>query len=154
NKSVMPSIMWVHKSNEYGLMPITLPNSPEFIQVQTTQIDNGASIEKGPLVSFVIPVLNGEKDIARCLLSLRSLDFSAQRYEIIVMDNGSTDRTREIVCGFGVDLQVVPGVNVGALRNRGGSLAHGNYVAFVDADVELDRDWLQNGLECFRDQKV
>jgi len=109
---------------------------------------------KRPLVSFIIPVLNGEKDMARCLTSIRNQDCSAEDYEVLVVDNGSTDRTDQIVHAFGINLKVVPGVSVAALRNHGAETALGDYLAFVDVDVELAPAWLQNGLWGFRDRKV
>jgi glycosyltransferase involved in cell wall biosynthesis len=107
-----------------------------------------------PFISFIIPVLNGEKGIARCLTSIRSQCCSAEEYEVLVLDNGSTDRTDQIVRGCGFNLRVVPGVSVAALRNHGAETARGDYLAFVDADVELAPTWLQNGLAGFRDRTV
>ena len=92
---------------------------------------------KQPRISFVIPVLNGERDISRCLLSIRNQDFSAEEYEVLVVDNGSTDRTQDIVRNLGFDIQVIPGVSVASLRNRGAVEARGDFLAFVDADVKL-----------------
>lgn len=107
-----------------------------------------------PLVSFVIPVLNGEKDIARCLLSVQSLQFPRQEYEVLIMDNGSTDQTHQILHELNFNFQVVPKIRVGALRNRGAAMAQGDYLAFVDADVELTPCWIQEGLAAFADPRV
>lgn len=107
-----------------------------------------------PLVSFVIPVLNGERDIARCLHSIQRLHFPLEAYEVIVLDNGSTDRTPHIVRELGFNCMVVPNVHVSTLRNKGVARAEGNFIAFVDADVELAPDWLCNGLAIFKDQRV
>jgi glycosyltransferase involved in cell wall biosynthesis len=110
-------------------------------------------VEK-PLVSFVIPVLNSERDIARCLYSIWRLHFPPEGYEVIVIDNGSTDRTPHIVRELGLNSLVVPNVHVSALRNQGVALAGGDFIAFVDADVELTPEWLHNGLAVFEDQRV
>jgi glycosyltransferase involved in cell wall biosynthesis len=107
-----------------------------------------------PLVSFVIPVLNGERDIARCLRSIQRLHFLSEAYEVIVMDNGSTDHTPQIVRELGFDCLVVPDVHVSVLRNRGAAMARGDYLAFVDADMELAPEWLQNGLSVFTERQV
>ena len=109
---------------------------------------------KRPIVSFVIPVLNGERYIARCLSSIRSLHFPKDAYEVIVLDNGSTDRTLQVVRELGFDCHTVPRVHVSALRNRGVAMARGTYVAFVDADVEVAPDWLQHGLAALQEQQV
>ncbi|MGE3539928.1 MAG: glycosyltransferase [Candidatus Tectimicrobiota bacterium] len=107
-----------------------------------------------PLVSFVIPVFNSEQYIARCLLSIRNLPCPETAYEVLIMDNGSTDRTHEIMRGLGFPFQVVPGVNVSTLRNRGAALARGEYVAFVDSDVEISPQWLQGGLDALSDEHM
>jgi glycosyltransferase involved in cell wall biosynthesis len=57
------------------------------------------------LVSFIIPVLNGEKDIRRCLTSIRDQNFAPQGYEVLVVDNGSMDRTPQVVRELGYDLK-------------------------------------------------
>jgi glycosyltransferase involved in cell wall biosynthesis len=105
-------------------------------------------------VSFIIPVLNGDKEIGRCLDSIRNQKFPPEAYEVLVVDNGSTDRTCQLVSEFGFNVQVIPGVSVAALRNRGAGIARGDYLAFVDADVELASDWLENGLMGFRNRTV
>ena len=107
-----------------------------------------------PYVSFVIPVLNAENDIGRCLISIQNLAFLADAYEVIIVDNGSTDRTPQIVRDLGFAIEIVPNAHVSALRNRGVAMARGDYIAFVDADVELSPHWLQNALTAFTDNHV
>ena len=55
-----------------------------------------------PFVSLIIPALNEEKTIGDCLVSLFKMDYPPERWEILVVDNGSTDRTAEIVKSFPV----------------------------------------------------
>jgi glycosyltransferase involved in cell wall biosynthesis len=107
-----------------------------------------------PLVSFVVPVFNSENDIARCLLSIRNPQFPKDKYELLIMDNGSTDHTHQIMHDLGFDFHVVPNVNVSALRNRGAAMAQGYYVAFIDSDVELSPHWLQGALGGFKHSGV
>jgi GT2 family glycosyltransferase len=115
---------------------------------------NLGSLVKQPRVSFIIPVLNGERDIRRCLLSISNQIFSPEEYEILVVDNGSTDETHQIVRDSGVTLQVIPGISVAALRNRGAKIARGYYLAFIDADVEIMPHWLQHGLAIFESRSA
>jgi len=105
-----------------------------------------------PLVSFVVPVLNGERDIGRCLRSIR--EQGGQDTEVLVMDNGSTDRTHAIIQEMGFTFEIVRGVRVSELRNRGIERARGVYVAFVDSDVELEGGWLGGALTVFSDASV
>src|SRR5438105_13125726 len=94
-----------------------------------------------PCVSFIIPVFNSEQYIARCLCSIRNLCFSEAAYEVLIMDNGSTDRTHQIMRDLGFTFQVIPKLNVSTLRNPGAALAQGVAQASVTPDVELTHYW-------------
>lgn len=100
-----------------------------------------------PLISVVVPALNEETVLGRCLASLQQQKLPADRFEIIVVDNGSTDRTREIAWGFGGWLPVTvldrSGVRISALRNLGAAVAQGELLAFLDADCVAPPHWLQ-----------
>lgn len=98
-----------------------------------------------PEVSFIIPAFNEERGIVPCLTSLRSLA-TDRSYEIIVVDNNSTDRTAE-VAGRLCDL-VVPCApqGIATARNEGGRHARGRFLAFIDADARISEDWLNAAL--------
>ena len=106
--------------------------------------------------SVIVPVLNEEKVIGRCLDSLQCLDFPTDEFEVIVVDNGSTDGTASIVDRFQTALNLRrverKGVRISALRNFGASLAKGQVFAFLDADCLTSRDWLTNATALFRVQ--
>jgi glycosyltransferase involved in cell wall biosynthesis len=95
------------------------------------------------MVSVVIPVYNAEATIGAAIESVRGQTYSD--FEIIVIDDGSTDSTPSRVKGFGDRIRYVCQENegVGAARNRGVAEARGEYVAFLDAD-DL---WLRRKLE-------
>ncbi|MDT7041977.1 glycosyltransferase [Candidatus Nitronereus thalassa] len=107
-----------------------------------------------PTISFIIPVWNDEKNIARCLRSIRNLDFSQHQYEVIILDNGSTDNTHRIMEDMGFAFKIIEKVHVSALRNRGAAIAQGEYLAFVDSDVELSPSWLGPSLAALSDPRV
>ncbi len=115
---------------------------------------SAAETRERPFISFIVPVLNAEKDIGHCLQAIQNLEYDARDYEVLIMDNGSTDGTHRIIRNLGLDFHVIPQVHVSALRNRGAARAHGDYLAFVDADVELAPCWLQSALRAFQDQEV
>ncbi len=100
-------------------------------------------------ISVIIPALNEEHEIAQCLKSLTQLDCPPKSFEVIVVDNGSKDRTLEIVRSFSqvLNLKVLqkPGVRVSAVRNFGASHASGSIFAFLDADCLVPRHWLNQG---------
>lgn len=94
------------------------------------------SIEKDPdfFVSVIIPVFNGETYLANAIQSIRRQ--ACSRIEIIIIDDGSTDKSAELVKMLGDDIRYVYQENQGpsAARNRGIEIARGNLIAFLDAD--------------------
>jgi glycosyltransferase involved in cell wall biosynthesis len=105
-----------------------------------------SSSEQKPLFSVIIPVRNEEENIAKCLSALSNLQTVPHLFEIIVVDNGSTDRTREVAAGYvsTLALQILewPDAYIAAVRNAGAAVAQGKYLAFLDSDCEVLPDWL------------
>jgi glycosyltransferase involved in cell wall biosynthesis len=85
------------------------------------------------LISVVIPCYNAEQTIAGTIESALSQDGDR---EIIVVDDGSTDRSPQIVASFGDKIRAEYGPNrgVSAARNRGGELARGEFLQYLDSD--------------------
>jgi glycosyltransferase involved in cell wall biosynthesis len=85
-------------------------------------------------VTCVVPVFNGEKYLAESLESVLAQTYAP--IEIMVVDDGSTDRTPAILAGFGNEIRSIRQANAGpsAARNRGIADAKGEYIAFLDAD--------------------
>ncbi len=103
-----------------------------------------------PRVTVVVPVLNGERTIGACLEALEN-QIDAPAREVIVVDNGSTDRTREIVAEYDVRLLSCETRGAAAARNRGLLFARGAVVAFTDADCRPAPRWLATGVETLED---
>jgi glycosyltransferase involved in cell wall biosynthesis len=105
-------------------------------------------------ISIIIPALNEERMIGRCLESLAKLAFSRDRFEVLVVDNGSRDRTLDIAESFQDRLNVrvlqKTDVRISALRNLGASAAAGYILAFLDADCLAPEDWLDRIFELAR----
>lgn len=95
------------------------------------------------LVSIIIPCYNGEAYVAEAIQS--ALDQTWPRVEVIVIDDGSTDGSLEVIRSFGDQIRWEAGPNRGgcAARNRGSELANGEFVQFLDADDLLDADKLE-----------
>lgn len=85
------------------------------------------------LISVIIPVYNGERYLGEAIESVFAQTF--EPLELIVIDDGSTDRSGDVAKGFG-DLRYEFQENRGisAARNRGVELARGEFLAFLDAD--------------------
>jgi len=107
-----------------------------------------------PWITFIIPVLNDDKNIARCLRSILSFGLEEKEFEVLIFDNGSTDHTQQILQEMGFSFMVITKVNVSVLRNHGAALARGDYLAFVDSDVELSPQWVKECLMAFKDPRV
>ena len=100
-----------------------------------------------PVISIIIPVWNSPGLLRRCLDALGAQTLSRDMFEIIVIDNGSTDDTSDVARSFpGVILLNEPRPGSYAARNRGLRQARGIYVAFTDADCLPAPDWLEKGL--------
>ncbi len=90
--------------------------------------------------SFIIPARNEEKDIARCIQSINATS-TIHDYEIIVVDNGSTDKTALIAENAGSIVLHKEKCFVGAVRNVGAKNASGKILCFVDADCTISPGW-------------
>jgi glycosyltransferase involved in cell wall biosynthesis len=100
-----------------------------------------------PFVSVIVPVWNEPEAIGRCLQSLSDQDYPKDRHEVIVVDNGSTDSTREVVLRFSfATLLTEPRPGSYQARNLGLRHAQGDYVAFTDADCVADPGWLRTAM--------
>lgn len=95
------------------------------------------------IFSVIVPFLNEELRIEQCIQALLNQTFDKRSYEIIFIDNGSTDRSVEIVRKYaGINLLNEPQRDPYLARNRGINAAQGRYLAFTDADCFVDADWL------------
>ena len=106
-----------------------------------------------PAVSVIIPAHNEEDTIGECLTSLEKLDYPSGKLEIIIINDGSNDNTKNVITDFDQKLHFVlletDGVGPSKARNMGLDCASGEYTAFIDADCAVDKDWLNELLEGF-----
>jgi len=96
------------------------------------------------MISVIIPVYNAEKLIADCLIALLNQNIDFSKYEIIVVDDGSSDNTAKIVEIF-KDVQLIIQKNRGpaAARNEGVRHAKGDIVVFTDSDCIPNKNWIE-----------
>ena len=97
-----------------------------------------------PKVSVIVCSYNGEQTLEACLASLLEIDYPD--YEVVLVDDGSTDRTPEIVDKFRHDPRLVPvrqkNMGLSHARNVGAHTATGAIFAYTDGDCMADPDWL------------
>ena len=104
-----------------------------------------------PLVSVVIPVWNSPDLIGKCLTALAQQTYPRDRFEVLVVDNGSTDATANVARSYPfVAVLSEPVAGSYRARNRGLRSARGEYVAFTDADCIPDPDWLTAAVRAAR----
>lgn len=108
-----------------------------------------------PYVSVIVPVYNGQDEIGACVEALLAQTLDKSELEVIVVDNGSTDGTCDVVTRYPVRL-VHENAAVGsyAARNRGIQAARGRILGFTDADCVPDPDWVRAACEAFDDPAV
>jgi len=107
-----------------------------------------------PFVSVIVPALNEERTIRECLVSLLGMDYPPERREILVVDNGSTDRTPDIVKSFPVRYLREERRGASYARNRGIEESKGEILAFTDADCVVTTGWLRELVQGFEDEGV
>jgi len=99
-----------------------------------------------PFISIIIPALNEEAFIGDCLTSIKKLNTESLSCEIIVVDNGSNDKTIQVSEGYGARVLIKKDGTIGALRNYGARSSKGEILAFLDADCLVPNDWLERSL--------
>lgn len=111
-----------------------------------------------PTVSFVIAAYNEERVIAEKLRNTLAIDYPRERLEILVVSDGSTDRTHEIAAGFAsegvVALHEPPRRGKSAALNRGVEQARGEIVVFSDANNDFAPEALRALVRHFSDPSV
>ena len=107
-------------------------------------------MKESPLVSVIIPVYNYDRFLAEAIES--ALDQTYQHLEVIVVDDGSTDRSGEVAQSFaGRGVRYCHQVNagIGPARNTGAELAQGEFLAFLDADDRWPEEKTELQLHAF-----
>ena len=105
-------------------------------------------------VSVVVPTFHEEAGIEGFLRQFEDQTLPRSEFEVIVVDGGSADATREIAARHADRVILQTGEGVGGARNDGVAVARAGVVATTDADCRLPRDWLERIVHRFEDPGV
>ena len=105
------------------------------------------------LISIIVPVHNSSKYLNKCLDSI--LNQTYKHIEIIVIENGSTDNSLEILNNYKdkIKLEVLECSGLSQARNRGLELSKGEYIAFVDSDDIIEPNMIEELLNNIKETK-
>jgi glycosyltransferase involved in cell wall biosynthesis len=103
----------------------------------------------GPLVTFVIPAYNEAENLPWLIASIQADTAWADRREIIVVDNNSTDDTAKVALACGARVFTESRKGIVHARQAGFLAASGKFVAFVDADNLVPLGWIKRALDSF-----
>lgn len=107
--------------------------------------------------SIIIPVYNDADELKLVLSSLKKQSIEADKFEIIVVDNGSTDITREVANSFENVIYLLEDEYLSSpysCRNRGIEIAKGEIIVLLDGTCIPDYNWLEAGLKCLELRKA
>jgi GT2 family glycosyltransferase len=125
---------------DFGLTDRARRPKPALVAVQRALEEAPFAHTRWPRVSVVVCSYNGGRTIAQCLESLRNLEYPD--YEVIVVDDGSTDATATIAQGYDVNLISTANEGLSSARTTGLARATGEIVAYIDDDAYADPHWL------------
>jgi cellulose synthase/poly-beta-1,6-N-acetylglucosamine synthase-like glycosyltransferase len=104
--------------------------------------------------SIVIPAHNADKTLSDTLIALKHQSISPADYEVIVVDDGSTDETAALAHRFGANCINQPNRGPAAARNNGVRVAQGDIILFTDADCIPDWDWIRQMTLPFQNERA
>lgn len=104
--------------------------------------------------SVVVPAYNAQDTLGECLEAILSQTVPRDRYELIVVDDGSTDRTEEVARQYGVKVLKQHHQGPAMARNLGLREAKGAVILFTDADCAPAPDWLEKMLTPFSEDRI
>jgi glycosyltransferase involved in cell wall biosynthesis len=114
-------------------------------------------MKKSEKVSFYVPVFNSGDYLKKCLLSIASQEYPIS--EIIVIDNCSKDNSAEIAVSLrerGINLRILKENTLGLANARNKALKNvkGDFIASIDADCIIEKDWLSLAMKNFNEKSV
>ena len=122
----------------------------------TSDFENESGGFAGPAASVIIPTYNRSHSLARALRSLSELDFPRDQWEVVVVDNNSTDDTKQIAeaarSSMALNLRYVKEERLSftVARHTGAAAAEGDILLYIDDDVTVETGWMKAVIEGFQ----
>ena len=109
---------------------------------------------RSPLVSIVIPVYNGEKYISKSIESILNQDY--KNIELIIVNDGSTDKTKEIINSYTNKSKIIHQTNSGQSNalNNGWNISQGDILGYLSCDDELNENCISTCLTYFKNNDI
>ena len=106
-----------------------------------------------PMISFIVPAYNEEHELSYTLAAIReTVSGATQPYEIIVVDDASTDATPKIASDAGAKVIAIDRRQIAASRNAGARAAQGQYLFFIDGDTRINQVHVSEGIAALEDR--
>ena len=136
------------RANQVGVLNVAGPRASQWPQGYDFTVQTlGQFLQPAPKLSFVVPAHNEEHELPASLRALRTAaDASGQTYEVLVVDDASTDATAALAQQFGARVIPVNHRQIAAVRTAGARAARGEILFFVDADTRIVSDHVILGL--------
>jgi glycosyltransferase involved in cell wall biosynthesis len=115
-------------------------------------------MKQSPIISVIIPSYNNEKHIIECLNSILEQTFN--NFEVIIVNDGSTDDSEKLLKNYieqkntnSIYLINQKNMGVSSARNKGASVAKGNFLVFIDADDKIEKTYFEHAISYIKLKK-
>jgi glycosyltransferase involved in cell wall biosynthesis len=108
----------------------------------------------GKKISVIIPTFNSAKELTKCLESFKTQTISNENYEVMVVDDGSNDGTKDAAAKYPIRYIYQQNHGPAAARNNGANQAYGEIILFTDADCEPQPNWIEEMIKPLDDPQV
>ncbi len=125
-----------------------------FIVVLLAMFKKRGYKEFEPKISIIIPAYNEETRIESCLDSILASSYKKNKIEIIVIDDGSTDNTLNVLKRYRIKVLRQKHLGKSKALNKGISVAKNDFILVIDADTRVDKDFIKEIVRPFSDKKV
>ncbi|MBI2651363.1 glycosyltransferase family 2 protein [Candidatus Woesearchaeota archaeon] len=153
-------VVWFLSTYFIVVFLLALFKNKKLLYNSINNIDNAdTKTAKLPKVSIILPAYNEESEIENSIVSLTSIDYPKELLEVIVVNDGSTDKTTEIVKKYADGKKIIlidneKNKGKAACLNQGILLANGEYIACMDADSVVPKGILKKTLPYFKNAKI